>query len=787
MTIASPGFASAATTSSRIASSLPNGYQLITSSNISSTGPFPPQPSVSRNSRPSSSRLASAGSKTASFLASLGRWSRWGTSPTNPGPSSNVTSIALTSGRSHSSYARDPQPLLIPSYASSPRNLAAAGNREKVKQWIRDEAKAFETKYFSSGDGDKTDLGSDSHPAMSTLNKLNIAVESFGKKDSSSALEDIKTVLMGGDISPFELMHSGVVDKLLVFLTRNEDGIRDERIKSFLTVFLGVQTNPPGAKANKALVAANILDPEPLAVLVSKLNACVSQLEQFPTNIQNVIGTETGSIRGTSALKFFNTHQLKCNLQRHPSCHNLKQWKGGPVKIDPLALVQAIERYLVIRGYGRIREDEDGDSDDDNSDEEFDDNMTAMMLTQGQGRHRLQFFIGEQALPYNMTVYQAIRQFTGHSAHEADADNEGPMSHANMWIQTHTIFYKPFAETSGQTSSPPGAASSSSNRTTAACPIPSSTSGRNGKRGAKNSSPKRKDELWLEGRVPRVQSPVEPYLESRLPMSMGFNDSSADAIVLLRVLYALNRHWGWYSFPSQSCKPAISNSDFINLKLTAKVNRQLQDPLSIMTGNLPSWIWTLANACPFLFPFETRHLLFYIHCFDRDRALQRLLDSTPGMNSNDSTERVTPRLDRRKKTVSREDLLRQAETVLQDVGSSKALLEVQYENEVGTGLGPTLEFYALVSQELQRAELDMWRGEVSSTFLKGNIWINIFLTIGCDIDSGCIPILQFKGQVIGRNPNYSGQRKIRSGQRCQSHKVHLLAARLVPNSFGSKR
>lgn len=40
----------------------------------------------------------------------------------------------------------------------------------------------------------------------------------------------------------------------------------------------------------------------------------------------------------------------------------------------------------------------------------------------------------------------------------------------------------------------------------------------------------------------------------------------------------------------------------------------------------------------------------------------------------------------------------------------QALLEIQYENEVGTGLGPTLEFYALVSQEMQRADLDVWHG-----------------------------------------------------------------------------
>jgi hypothetical protein len=31
--------------------------------------------------------------------------------------------------------------------------------------------------------------------------------------------------------------------------------------------------------------------------------------------------------------------------------------------------------------------------------------------------------------------------------------------------------------------------------------------------------------------------------------------------------------------------------------------------------------------------------------------------------------------------------------------------------QVGTGLGPTLEFYALVSRELQRMDLELWRGE----------------------------------------------------------------------------
>lgn len=40
--------------------------------------------------------------------------------------------------------------------------------------------------------------------------------------------------------------------------------------------------------------------------------------------------------------------------------------------------------------------------------------------------------------------------------------------------------------------------------------------------------------------------------------------------------------------------------------------------------------------------------------------------------------------------------------------SRKSILEVEFREEEGTGLGPTLEFYALVAGELQRADLAMW-------------------------------------------------------------------------------
>ena len=48
---------------------------------------------------------------------------------------------------------------------------------------------------------------------------------------------------------------------------------------------------------------------------------------------------------------------------------------------------------------------------------------------------------------------------------------------------------------------------------------------------------------------------------------------------------------------------------------------------------------------------------------------------------------------------------------MNELAQSRALLEIHYENEVGTGLGPTLEFYTLVSKELQRADLALWKGD----------------------------------------------------------------------------
>jgi E3 ubiquitin-protein ligase TRIP12 len=303
-------------------------------SNLGSTGRNTPSGSSTSSGR---SRFSGASSKTTSFLASLNpvRWGR---------TSSSHASFGTTSTNN-----KDVTNNLSKSVSSS--NLIAAGNREKARQWIRDQAITFVGRY---------QVTSGVHPAMTILSRLTAAIQKLdGSYDSClKALEELRNILIESDISPFEVNHSGLIKALLNYMT-NENGnvSRNDRLRTFLHVFasLPLDGNHSGFVDVK---------PASFSAFVAKLNGCVTQLEQFPVKVHD-FPSGTGGRSNTSALKFFNTHQLKCNLQRHPDCSNLRQWKGGTVKIDPLALVQAIERYLVVRGYGGIKTDSEDDSEED--------------------------------------------------------------------------------------------------------------------------------------------------------------------------------------------------------------------------------------------------------------------------------------------------------------------------------------------------------------------------------------------------------------------------------------
>jgi hypothetical protein len=91
----------------------------------------------------------------------------------------------------------------------------------------------------------------------------------------------------------------------------------------------------PGNEETLLLAAQN------MESLISKLGTAIEIMEKFPTR-----GAQSAS--GSPAV-------IKVQLKRDPSTSNLKQYFGGQIEIEPHALVLSVEKYLIVRDYGRLR------------------------------------------------------------------------------------------------------------------------------------------------------------------------------------------------------------------------------------------------------------------------------------------------------------------------------------------------------------------------------------------------------------------------------------------------
>ncbi|XP_076273657.1 ubiquitin fusion-degradation 4-like isoform X2 [Rhynchophorus ferrugineus] len=164
----------------------------------------------------------------------------------------------------------------------------------------------------------------------------------------------------------------------------------------------------------------------------------------------------------------------------------------------------------------------------------------------------------------------------------------------------------------------------------------------------------------------------------------------------------------------------IASELYSSKKITNKLLQQIQDPLVLSSSSLPAWCEELNHSCPFLFPFETRQLYFNCTAFGASRSIVWLQTQrdvtverqrTPGLSPrrDDPHEFRVGRLKHERVKVPRsDDLLEWAVQVMKVHASRKSILEVEFAGEEGTGLGPTLEFYALVAAEIQKRELGMW-------------------------------------------------------------------------------
>ncbi|KAF6071938.1 HECT-domain (ubiquitin-transferase) family protein [Candida albicans] len=157
------------------------------------------------------------------------------------------------------------------------------------------------------------------------------------------------------------------------------------------------------------------------------------------------------------------------------------------------------------------------------------------------------------------------------------------------------------------------------------------------------------------------------------------------------------------------------------LKILFRMNNNFSNGGVVASGTLPGWSIHLTKQFPFIFPFETRIFFLQSTSFGYSRLIhQWQLRTNQGgddnvgstsTNQGNNQRMQLGRPTRHKVRISRKMMLQSAVKVLGMYGSTPGILEIEYFDEEGSGLGPTLEFYSTVSKEFSKKKLRLWRDE----------------------------------------------------------------------------
>lgn len=189
---------------------------------------------------------------------------------------------------------------------------------------------------------------------------------------------------------------------------------------------------------------------------------------------------------------------------------------------------------------------------------------------------------------------------------------------------------------------------------------------------------------------------------------------------LTKFLFNLNEF-----FPCMNYLFGIPNMQHIQIesfqcsKLSALLNRQLQDLVST-EGNIPAaWIKTLPIKSKFLFSSDAR--FSYFKGF--------------GMASISQIEK------KQKVRVSRNNIFNDAFNIFKDTGlHMETILDIEYEEEPGTGIGPTVEFFTLVSEKIKN--LPIWRNMCEDS--------GLFPAPFTELQDNWEELFEFVGKFIGK-------------------------------------
>jgi E3 ubiquitin-protein ligase TRIP12 len=502
---------------------------------------------------------------------------------------------------------------------------------------------------------------------------------------SQQTLIELSSYLRAMGISSFELINSGLIKALLSYLI-DKDGFKsslDDRHRTFEQVF--VHQTDVDKEGNNALKK-----------LVHRLQELLARFEAFEV----VMPLESSDTARNPIGMLAKQLRLKLTGRGEGIPNTFQQLM---VSTHAVATFRVLEEYLLARiGEPRYDEEEDEEDDEeeeeeehllfehaeeeeemdedgdtimteavvikDNHSEEEDDEekheenpsdaskeaeSSSQTQKKKEGEWEIRFYVRDALISNDTTIYAAVHQY----------ESQSDQIQRNIWTSAYPITF---------------------------------------------------ERVWVtqEDKHKEDGQPVCQLANIEQPKELKEDSVCLEAIHLLKALSEFI-----------SVRPdGIEAQDFINRKLTAKMNRQLEEPLTVASSCLPRWSYWLMSNAPFLFPFETRYLFIQSTSFGYSRLISRwqslqMRNNTQNGPRDDGHHHQQPllgRMERQKVRIIRSQILESAIKILDLFGSSPAVLEIEYADEEGTGLGPTLEFYASASKEFCKHSINMWYGSVKS-------------------------------------------------------------------------
>lgn len=411
---------------------------------------------------------------------------------------------------------------------------------------------------------------------------------------------------------------------------------------------------------------------------------------------------------------WFKKHALRRSSGHHDPNHVYKRNKKGVhdtvVLVEPLARIETMEEFITDKLFGtrssasildeltgrNNADDENEQKDGDGGDEEKE--------------KKIQAFYKGKKLPADMSILEAIVKFGGGDQVSTTLDSNGEAAAGSSSIELNRIWSSSPHEITFRVLS---ASSLNKEKSDAGSPVEESSA--------------HSDVTAVDN----VKTALQTSRSSPQVVGNQWWDNVWDLLTLLKLVREL---------VVSSERVDHSKIVFTNNFLCLQVNRVLQQPVRVVTNALPSWCFRLVNDFAFVLDCDTRyHFTYSISCGSA-RAIQYLCRSvwkravmeepvSASRGSAGNSRRRTRdggnrsrtaalvnisrmvKLPRLKVRVARSRLLQSAMKLLAIYGGKKAVIEIEFLGEVGTGLGPTTEFFTLICQEIQSRHLQMWRDE----------------------------------------------------------------------------